>query len=64
MTGPFKLAACLILTGLVAGRAMAAGEIVKYESQRLVLHTDVRPATAATRTIRLVAKKPNFLLLL
>ena len=47
MTGPFKLAACLILTGLVAGRAMAAGEIVKYESQRLVLHTDVAPATAA-----------------
>ncbi len=46
MPGLLKLVACLMLTGLLAGRAGVAGEIVRYESRRLVLHTDVAPATA------------------
>ena len=46
MTGPLKLAACLVLTLLVGIRPGEAGEIARYESRRLVLHTDVKPETA------------------
>ena len=36
----------LVLGVLVSGAEGVAGEITRYESKRLVLHTDVKPATA------------------